>query len=67
MTFSLANDNALLGNSYFKMGGRVNWDWPLGNIDMPVNINNVTQNSDNLCILILVYSLILKISYRTSY
>jgi hypothetical protein len=50
MTFSLAYDNSLLGNSYFKMGGRVNWDWALGNIDMPVNINNVTQDSDNMYI-----------------
>ena len=30
------------------MGGRVNWDWPLGNLDIPININNVNQNSDNL-------------------
>ena len=50
MTFSLANDDPLLGNNYFKMGGRVNWDWALGNIDLPVNINEVSQNSDNLFI-----------------
>ncbi len=50
MTFSLGNDNPLLGNYYFKMGGRVNWDWVLGNIDLPVNINDVSQNSDNLFI-----------------
>ncbi len=50
MTFSLENDNPLLGNYYFKMGGRVNWDWVLGNIDLPVNINGVSQNSDNLFI-----------------
>ena len=50
MTFSLGNDNPLLGNYYFKMGGRVNWDWVLGNIDLPVNINNVSQNSNNLFI-----------------
>jgi len=50
MTFSLGNDNSLLGNYYFKMGGRVNWDWVLGNIDLPVNINDVSQNSDNLFI-----------------
>ena len=35
MTFSIANDEPLLGESYFKMGGRVNWDWSLGNIDIP--------------------------------
>tara|TARA_Y100001954_G_scaffold239061_1_gene310688 strand:- start:1223 stop:2272 length:1050 start_codon:yes stop_codon:yes gene_type:complete len=50
MTFSLANDDALLGSSYFKMGGRVNWDWPLGNLDLPINITNINQNSDNLYI-----------------
>ena len=50
MTFSLANDDALLGNSYFKMGGRVNWDWPLGNLDIPINIINVSQSSDDLYI-----------------
>jgi len=50
MTFSVANDNALLGSSYFKMGGRVNWDWALGNLDMPINIANITQNPDDLFI-----------------
>ena len=50
MTFSIENDSALLGNSYFKMGGRVNWDWPLGNIDLPINISTISQNSDNLYI-----------------
>jgi len=50
MTFSVANDNALLGNSYFNMGGRVNWDWVLGNIDLPINMSDVSQNSDDLYI-----------------
>jgi len=50
MTFSEANDNPLLGNSYFKMGGRVNWDWPLGNLDLPLSITNVSQDSDDLYI-----------------
>lgn len=50
MTFSVASDNALLGSSYFKMGGRVNWDWALGNLDMPINIANITQNPDDLFI-----------------
>ena len=48
MTFSVANDDALLGNNYFKMGGRVNWDWSLGSLDLPINITNVSQNSDDL-------------------
>ena len=50
MTFSVSNDDALLGINYFKMGGRVNWDWPLGNLDLPVNITNTNQSSDNLYI-----------------
>jgi len=50
MTFSVANDDALLGGSYFKMGGRVNWDWSLGNLDLPLNITNVGQASDDLYI-----------------
>ena len=50
MTFSTANDDALLGSSYFQMGGRVNWDWPLGNLDLPLNITNFSQTSDDLYI-----------------
>ena len=50
MTFSIANDDALLGSSYFKMGGRVNWDWALGSLDIPLNINNLTQDPDDLYI-----------------
>ena len=50
MTFSVANDDPLLGSNYFKMGGRVNWDWALGSLDLPLNINNVSQNSDDLYI-----------------
>ena len=50
MTFSIANDDALLGNSYFKMGGRVNWDWNLGSLDLPLSITNVSQASDDLYI-----------------
>ena len=50
MTFDVANDDALLGGSYFKMGGKVNWDWPLGNLDLPINITNVNQPSDNFYI-----------------
>ena len=50
MTFTVANDDPLLGNSYFKMGGRVNWDWALGSIDLPININNVSQSSNEIYI-----------------
>ena len=48
MTFTVANDDPLLGNSYFKMGGRVNWDWALGSLDLPININNVSQSSNEI-------------------
>ena len=48
MTFSLASDDALLGNYYYKMGGRVNWDWALGAIDLPLNISDATQNPEEL-------------------
>ena len=65
MTF-VENDNALLGDSYFKMGGRVNWDWPLGNIDLPINISATSQSSDNLYINIGIYQTFC-ISYRTIY
>ena len=50
MTFSVANNNALLGSSFFKMGGRVNWEWSLGSLDLPLNITNISQNSDDLYI-----------------
>jgi hypothetical protein len=50
MTFSVANDDALIGNSYFKMGGKVNWDWSLGILDLPLSITNVSQNADDLYI-----------------
>ena len=56
MTFSVANDDAFLGNSYFKMGGRVNWDWALGSIDLPINITDVSQSADNIYINIGVLS-----------
>ena len=55
MTFSVANDNALLGNSYFKMGGKVNWDWSLGSLDLPLNITNFSQASNNLYINIWIF------------
>ena len=48
MTFSLSNDDPLLGSNYFKMGGRVNWDWALGSIDLPLSISDATQNPEEL-------------------
>ena len=32
------------------MGSKVNWDENLGNLDLPVNITNTNQSSDNLYI-----------------
>ena len=42
MTFQLADDNPLLGAGYFKMGGKVGWDWSLGYIDIPVDFSDAT-------------------------
>jgi hypothetical protein len=42
MTFQLADDNPLLGTGYFKMGGKVGWDWSLGYIDIPVDFSDAT-------------------------
>ena len=47
LTFSTANDSALLGNSYFKMGGKVNWEWNIGKIDFELDLNNVNETADN--------------------
>ena len=42
MTFQIADDSPLLGTGYFKMGGKVGWDWSLGYIDIPVDFSDVT-------------------------
>lgn len=46
MTFDLAQDEALQGGQYFKMGGRVNWDWSLGYIDIPLDLASVDVNAE---------------------
>lgn len=46
MTFELAQDEPLQGNQYFKMGGRVNWDWSLGYIDIPLDLSDVSTDAD---------------------
>ena len=56
MTFFAENDNPLLGNHYFKMGGRVNWDWLLGSIDIPLNLPFVSSSAENFFINIGVLS-----------
>lgn len=47
LTFATANDVPLLGNSYFKMGGKVNWDWNIGKIDFELDFKNVNESADN--------------------
>ena len=47
MTFELAQDEALQGGQYFKMGGRVNWDWSLGYIDIPLDMSAVGVGPDD--------------------
>ena len=46
MTFDLAQDEALQGGQYFKMGGRVNWDWSLGYIDIPLDLTSVAADAE---------------------
>tara|TARA_B100001287_G_scaffold190372_1_gene160805 strand:- start:680 stop:1393 length:714 start_codon:yes stop_codon:yes gene_type:complete len=48
MTFETATDNPYHGNKYFKMGGRVNWDYLLGQIDIPFQMPNISTLSENL-------------------
>ena len=45
MTFELAQDEALQGDQYFKMGGIVNWDWSLGYIDIPLDMSTVSEGA----------------------
>lgn len=47
MTFDLGYDNALEGQAYYKMGGIVGWDWVLGALDIPLNLNDVTTSSND--------------------
>lgn len=49
-TFEVANDNPLSGNQYFKMGGKVNWDWILGKIDFKCDLTPVNVQADKLFI-----------------
>ena len=49
-TFEIANDNPLLGNSYYKMGGKVNWDWPIGKVDFKLDLSSVVVSADEFYI-----------------
>ena len=45
MTFDLAQDEALQG-AVLQNGGRVNWDWSLGYIDIPLDLTSVTTDAE---------------------
>ncbi|MBI49459.1 MAG: hypothetical protein CL850_04140 [Crocinitomicaceae bacterium] len=54
MTFRISNpediiqDAPLEGNYYYKLGGKVNWDWSLGYIDIPLDLDpTITSNPTN--------------------
>ena len=54
MTFRISNqediiqDAPLEGNYYYKLGGKVNWDWSLGFIDIPIDLDpTITSNPTN--------------------
>ena len=49
-TFDTAHDDPLLGKKYFQMGGRVNWDWPIGKIDFELNLSSISSSADNFYI-----------------
>ena len=49
-TFDISNDDPLLGNSYFKMGGKVNWDWPIGKLDLKLNLSSITVPAEEFYI-----------------
>ena len=47
MTFELAQENALQGSHYFKMGGRVNFESFLGYIDIPLDLSDVNASAED--------------------
>jgi hypothetical protein len=49
-TFDISNDDPLLGNAYFKMGGKVNWDWPIGKLDLKLSLPSVTVPAEEFYI-----------------
>ena len=51
MTFDLANDEPLEGNTYFKMGGRMGWnEWFLGSLDIPLDLSSVNSPANDFYI-----------------
>tara|TARA_A100001015_G_scaffold308063_1_gene405034 strand:- start:10003 stop:10992 length:990 start_codon:yes stop_codon:yes gene_type:complete len=60
MSFNIINDNAPEGNSYYDMGGDVDWDWLIGMIDFPAsaygqNTFNLNDNPDQVYFNLLLY------------
>jgi hypothetical protein len=47
MTFEIANDNPVQGDAYYKMGGRVGFDWVVGQIDIPLDISDVASSPED--------------------
>ena len=47
MTFEIANDDPVEGNSYYKMGGKVGFDWVVGQIDIPIDLSAVSSSPEN--------------------
>lgn len=47
MTFEIASDDALQGNAYYKMGGKVGFDWVVGQIDIPLDIADVASSPED--------------------
>jgi hypothetical protein len=44
-TFVIADDEPLLGNHYFQMGGKLNFDWALGKIDLKLDYSSSSISS----------------------
>ena len=47
MTFEMANDDPVQGDTYYKMGGKVGFDWVVGQIDIPLDISDVLSSPEN--------------------
>jgi hypothetical protein len=47
MTFEIANDDPVQGDAYYKMGGRVGFDWVVGQIDIPLDISDVVSSPED--------------------
>lgn len=48
-TFDIASDSPLLGDSYYRARGRVNWEWNIGKLDFKLDFNS-TVSAENFYI-----------------